>query len=68
MAEDYTYCVVEDVDSDVLDKDGLPIPTGSVNILFDGGFDEDSCHKWIKDHPECLSSPSLRVMSFMESE
>ena len=52
MAEQYSYCVVEDILSDEFDADGLPIPTGSVHILFDGGFDREACERWMEEHPE----------------
>ena len=66
MAEQYAYCVVEDILSDEFDADGLPIPTWSVNILFDGGFDEEACHKWMETHPEQCNEPSVRIMPFPE--
>jgi hypothetical protein len=66
MAEQYSYCVVEDILSDEFDADGLPIPTGRVHILFDGGFDKESCHKWMEEHPEQCTTPSVRVMPFPE--
>jgi len=64
MAEQYSYCVVEDILSDECDADGLLIPTGRVRILFDGGFDKDSCSKWMEEHPEQCNASSVRIMPF----
>ena len=68
MAEQYSYCVVEDILSDDFDADGLPIPTGRVHILFDGGFDEESCLKWMEEHLEQYNEPSVRIMPFPEGD
>lgn len=69
MPCEYTYCVVEDAESGKVGKDGLPISTGSVRILFDGGFDKEACDRWIAEHPdEFAASPTMRVMSFSEPE
>lgn len=66
MDNQYTYCVVEDILSDVLDADGLPIPIGSIHILFDGGFDREACERWMEKHPDQCNAPSVRVMPFPE--
>ena len=68
MAEQYSYCVVEDILSDDFDADSLPIPTGRVHILFDGGFDEEACCKWMEVHPEQCTTPSVRIMPFPEGD
>ena len=68
MGEQYSYCVVEDILSDDFDADGLPIPTGSVHILFDGGFNAEACHKWMEEHPEQCTALSVRVMPFPEGD
>ena len=68
MAEQYSYCVVEDILSDDFDADGLPIPTGSVHIMFDGGFDEEVGRKWMEEHPEQCNEPSVRIMPFPEGD
>lgn len=68
MTEQYSYCVVEDILSDEFDTDGLPIPTGSVRILFDGGFDREECERWIEEHPDQCTTPSVRVMPFPEAD
>ena len=66
MDNQYTYCVVEDILSDEFDADGLPIPTGRVHILFDGGFDREACDRWMEEHPDQRNTPSVRVMPFPE--
>ena len=63
MAEQYSYCVVEDILSDEFDADGLLIPTGRVHILFDGGFEREACERWMEE--QC-TTPSVRVMPFPE--
>lgn len=68
MAEQYSYCVVEDILSDELDADGLPIPTGRVRILFDGGFDREACERWMEEHPEQCNTHSVRIMPFPEGD
>lgn len=68
MTEQYSYCVVEDILSDDFDADGLPITTGSVHILFDGGFDAEACHKWMEEHPGQCTSYGARIEPFLEPE
>lgn len=68
MDEEYSYCVVEDILSDEFDADGLPIPTGRVRILFDGGFDREECERWMEEHPDQCTSDGIRIESFLESE
>ena len=68
MAEQYSYCVVEDILSDEFDAGGLPIPTGSVHILFDGGFDREACERWMEEHPEQCTSYGARIEPFLEPE
>ena len=66
---DYTYCVVEDILSDEFDDNGMPIPTGQIRILFDGGFDRYACERWIAEHLEqCSSYGNTRIESFPEPE
>jgi len=69
MREIRTYCVVDDILSDEFDDNGLPIPTGRIKILFDGGFDREECERWMEDHPDqCarIESQCTRIESFPE--
>ena len=68
MAEQYSYCVVEDILSHDFDADGLPIPTASVPIPFDGGLDAEACRKWREEHPAHSNAPSVRIMPFPDGD
>ena len=60
--------MLEDILSDEFDADGLPIPTGSVHILFDGGFGREACERWMEEHPEQCTSYGARIEPFLEPE
>ncbi len=65
---DHTYCVVDDILSDEFDEQGMPIPTGRIKILFDGGFDREACERWMEEHPDQCTSYGTRIESFPEPE